>query len=39
MLSLRLNEPDLHWPPFPEQIDRFLFKLVGVTSQGDTKPA
>src|SRR5690349_25119744 len=24
MLSLRINEPDLPWPPFPEQADRFL---------------
>ncbi|MBV9795529.1 MAG: TetR/AcrR family transcriptional regulator [Actinobacteria bacterium] len=31
MLSLRINEPDLPWPPFPEQADRFLAKLVGLT--------
>src|ERR1700753_1791917 len=31
MLSLRINEPDLPWPPFPEQADRFLSKLVGLT--------
>ncbi len=30
MLSLRINEPDLPWPPFPEQADRFLSKLVGL---------
>ncbi|GAA3293797.1 TetR/AcrR family transcriptional regulator [Dactylosporangium vinaceum] len=30
MLSLRINEPDLPWPPFPEQADRFLTKLVGL---------
>ncbi len=30
MLSLRINEPDLPWPPFPEQADRFLIKLVGL---------
>src|SRR6201990_3691631 len=30
MLSLRINEPELPWPPFPEQADRFLSKLVGV---------
>jgi hypothetical protein len=30
MLSLRINEPDLPWPPFPEQADRFLAKLVGL---------
>src|SRR3954447_8586238 len=32
MLSLRINEPDLPWPPFPEQADRFLAKLVGLAS-------
>jgi AcrR family transcriptional regulator len=31
MLSLRINEPELPWPPFPEQADRFLSKLVGLT--------
>src|SRR6202008_2537447 len=30
MLSLRIHEPDLPWPPFPEQADRFLSKLVGL---------
>jgi hypothetical protein len=30
MLSLRINEPNLPWPPFPEQADRFLSKLVGL---------
>ena len=30
MLSLRINEPDLPWPPFPEQADRFLAKVVGL---------
>jgi hypothetical protein len=30
MLSLRINEPDLPWPPFAEQADRFLAKLVGL---------
>lgn len=30
MLSLRINEPDLPWPPDAEQVDRFLAKLVGV---------
>ncbi len=25
-----INEPDLPWPPFPEQADRFLAKLVGL---------
>src|SRR3954453_23043098 len=33
MLSLRINEPDLPWPPFPEQADRFLAKLVGLAPQ------
>jgi AcrR family transcriptional regulator len=31
MLSLRINEPELPWPPFSEQADRFLAKLVGLT--------
>jgi AcrR family transcriptional regulator len=30
LLSLRINEPDLPWPPAVEQIDRFLTKLVGL---------
>lgn len=30
MLSLRINEPDLPWPPLAEQVDRFLTKLVGL---------
>ena len=38
MLSLRINEPDLPWPPFAEQADRFLTKLVGLAppTQTDT---
>ena len=32
MLSLRINEPTLPWPPLPEQVGRFLTKLVGLTS-------
>ena len=37
MLSLRINEPGLPWPPFAEQADRFLAKLVGLTPPpGDT---
>jgi AcrR family transcriptional regulator len=37
MLSLRINEPGLPWPPFPEQADRFLSKLVGLAPPaGDT---
>jgi AcrR family transcriptional regulator len=31
MLTQRINEPDLPWPPAEEQIDRFLAKLVGLT--------
>ena len=31
MLSLRINEPDLPWPPIDEQLDRFLTKLVGLS--------
>jgi AcrR family transcriptional regulator len=38
MLSLRINEPDLPWPPFPEQADRFLTKLVGLTPSDGTTP-
>lgn len=38
MLSLRINEPDLPWPPFLEQIDRFLSKLAGITSQHGREP-
>jgi AcrR family transcriptional regulator len=30
MLSQRINEPDLPWPPAAEQLDRFLTKLVGL---------
>src|ERR1700744_2567830 len=30
MLSLRVNAPEPPWPPFPEQADRFLSKLVGL---------
>src|SRR5947209_20017838 len=32
MLSLRINEPDLPWPPFPEHADRFIAKLAGLAS-------
>ena len=35
MLSLRINEPDLPWPPFAEQADRFLAKLVGLAPSAD----
>jgi AcrR family transcriptional regulator len=30
MLSQRINEPDLPWPPLTEQLDRFLANLVGL---------
>ncbi|WP_328606308.1 TetR/AcrR family transcriptional regulator [Amycolatopsis sp. NBC_00345] len=30
MLSQRINEPDLDWPPALDQIDRYLTKLVGL---------
>ncbi|MDN3351262.1 TetR/AcrR family transcriptional regulator [Actinomadura sp. DC4] len=32
-VSMRVNQPDLPWPPLEEQVDRFLTKLVGVTPQ------
>jgi AcrR family transcriptional regulator len=30
-VSLRINQPDLTWPPLDQQIDRFLVKLLGVS--------
>jgi AcrR family transcriptional regulator len=30
-LSLRINEPNLPWPPLDEQIDRFLSRLAGLS--------
>jgi AcrR family transcriptional regulator len=30
-LSLRINEPDLPWPPLAEQVDRFLTGLAGLS--------
>ena len=30
-VSMRVNEPDLPWPPLEEQVDRYLIKLVGVS--------
>ncbi|MFD7874503.1 TetR/AcrR family transcriptional regulator [Streptomyces sp. NPDC059766] len=38
-VSLRVNEPELPWPPLEEQVDRFLVKLVGVPSarKGDAE--
>lgn len=29
-VSLRVNQPELPWPPLEEQVDRFLTALVGV---------
>jgi AcrR family transcriptional regulator len=29
-VSMRVNQPDLPWPPLEEQIERFLTKLAGV---------
>jgi AcrR family transcriptional regulator len=29
-VSLRVNQPELPWPPLEEQVDRFLTKLVGI---------
>ena len=36
MLSLRINEPDLPWPPPSEQVDRFLSKLAGIKQQTES---
>jgi AcrR family transcriptional regulator len=46
-VSMRVNQPDLPWPPLEEQLDRFLTKLVGIpaataslsTSPGSDPPA
>jgi hypothetical protein len=27
---MRVNQPDLPWPPLEEQVDRYLTKLVGL---------
>lgn len=35
-VSLRVNQPDRHWPPLEDQVDRFLHKLVG-TSPADPR--
>jgi AcrR family transcriptional regulator len=35
MMSQRINEPDLPWPPAAEQLDRFLVKLVGLAPAPD----
>lgn len=29
-VSMRVNQPDVPWPPLEEQVERFLTKLVGV---------
>lgn len=29
-VSLRVNQPDLPWPPLADQVDRFVTKLLGV---------
>jgi AcrR family transcriptional regulator len=29
-VSLRVNQPDLPWPPLSDQIDRFVVKLLGI---------
>jgi AcrR family transcriptional regulator len=31
-VSLRVNQPDLPWPPLAEQVDRFVVKLLGVAN-------
>ncbi|MFF4196005.1 TetR/AcrR family transcriptional regulator [Nonomuraea sp. NPDC001831] len=36
-VSMRVNQPDLPWPPLEEQVDRFLAKLVGLTAGGRTE--
>jgi len=35
MLSSRINEPNLPWPPVGEQLDRFLTKLVGLSGPAE----
>ncbi|GAA0361899.1 TetR/AcrR family transcriptional regulator [Actinoallomurus spadix] len=37
-VSMRVNEPDLPWPPLEDQVDRFLTKLVGVRPPGGGHP-
>lgn len=32
-VSMRVNQPDLPWPPLEEQVERFLTKLVGVPAR------
>lgn len=31
-VSMRVHQPDLPWPPLEDQLDRFLTKLVGISS-------
>jgi hypothetical protein len=38
MLSLRINEPGLPWPPLAEQTERFLTKLVGLKLPAGHQP-
>lgn len=37
-VSMRINQPDLPWPPLAEQVDRFVAKLLGVTDPGSSGP-
>jgi len=37
-VSLRVNQPDLPWPPLGAQIDRFVTKLLGLTAPGSSGP-
>ncbi|GAA4968635.1 AcrR family transcriptional regulator [Nonomuraea thailandensis] len=36
-VSMRVNQPDLPWPPLEEQVDRFLAKLVGLTPEAGSR--
>ncbi|MFD9408086.1 TetR/AcrR family transcriptional regulator [Streptomyces sp. NPDC059989] len=33
-VSMRLNQPDVAWPPLEEQVERFLTKLLGTSVTG-----
>jgi len=37
-VSMRVNQPDLPWPPLEEQVDRFLTKLVGLAPAPGCRP-
>lgn len=37
-VSMRVNQPDLPWPPLEGQVDRFLTKLVGVAQAPHVSP-